>query len=87
MTMDNKPITWFQVNNLVPIIFMIIAMVMAFGTLKSDVALLSQKQDTIIAQQKEILSNVKDVVAEQQTLALKQRELETRWTMYIEGEK
>lgn len=86
MDMENKSITWFQINNIVPLIFSLVAMVLAFGTLKADIALLNQKQDTIISQQNEMLRNIKEIVLEQSTLALKQKELETKWNMYREQE-
>ena len=47
MKTDNKPITWLQFNNLIPIVTSLIIMTLAFAKLQSDIALLNQKVDNI----------------------------------------
>lgn len=59
MAKENQTVTWFTVNNFVPLIGSAVMIAASFFALKSDVALLSQKLDTQISQQKEIIADGK----------------------------
>lgn len=74
---NNKPITFLTFNNLFPIITSIVLMTLAFGKLQSDIALLNQKVDTVIARQEEILKKYANVETRYGELSLKVQSIET----------
>ncbi len=78
---SENPITWFQVNNVIPIVTSIILMVIAFGALKSDVTLLNQKMDFVIAQQEKILVKYDDLERRYGNLALEVNKISTEHAM------
>ncbi len=52
---NTNPITWFEVNNIIPIVVSLITMALAFAALNTRVMLIDQKVDTLLTQQKEML--------------------------------
>ena len=78
---NNKPITWLTFNNIFPIITSLVIMTLAFAKLQSDIALLNQKVDTVIARQEEILKKYASVETRYGELALKVQTIETEHAM------
>lgn len=78
---NNKPITWLTFNNISPIITSLVIMTLAFAKLQSDIALLNQKVDTVIARQEEILKKYASVETRYGELALKVQTIETEHAM------
>ena len=78
---NEKPITWFQFNNIFPIITSLVIMTLAFAKLQSDIALLNQKVDTVIARQEEILKKYASVETRYGELALIVNKIETEHEM------
>lgn len=64
-----------------PIVTALLMMTVAFGALKSDVALLNQKVDIIIAQQEKILVKYSDLERRYGELSLKVNKIETEYEM------
>lgn len=53
-------ITWFQVNNIVPLVTSAVMIALSWGALNSKVDLISQKLDTYIANQNKIIDDLAD---------------------------
>ena len=54
-----EALTWFQVNNWVPIITSAVLIALSWAALNTQIQLLNQKQDEIVSIQKEMLDNQK----------------------------
>lgn len=52
-------LTWIQINNWVPIITSAILIALSWASLNTQIALLNQKQEQMVAIQKEMLENQK----------------------------
>ena len=76
--MKEKPVTWWQVNNIVPIIITLIGMTISFSALITRVAVLENKIDTLIAQNEQILIKYSGVETRYGELSLKVQALETK---------
>ncbi len=48
MAKDNRNITWWEVNNLVPLIITFVTMALAFASLKTDIAVIQVNQDKML---------------------------------------
>lgn len=81
MKNNSKPVIWLTFNNIFPIITSLVLMTLAFAALKSDVALLNQKVDMVLARQEEILKKYANVETRYGELALKIQAIETEHTM------
>ena len=70
-------ITWFQINNWVPLIMSAVAITGSFLMLKNDVSLLRQEVKHIAQQQSTMIELFKDVEQRYGEVALKVERLET----------
>ena len=73
----NSNITWITVNNIVPIVASAIMIAATFFSLKQDVAVLTERVDTLIAQQNKILEKYASLENRYGELSLKVNTLET----------
>jgi len=92
MTSSTDPITWFTINNVVPLVASAVMIASSFFLLQTQVKLLAQKQDIdskqqnekmdiLIAQQQRILEKYESIESRYGTLSLKVNTLETRINM------
>ena len=79
MTKTNQTdsITWFQFNNIFPIIVTFIGLSLSFVAWTTRVSVLETKMDIVIQQQKEILAKYSGVETRYGELSLKVQELQT----------
>ena len=77
-----SPITWLQVNNLIPVITSVILIAISWANLSSRVELLNQKMDLILANQNQVIneltSSYKSLETRYGQHALEIKELQTR---------
>lgn len=74
---EKNPITWLQINNILPIVFSLITVALSFAALNTHIMLIDQKVDILLAQQKEILAKYRDVEIRYGEVSLKVQALET----------
>lgn len=87
MTREQKEaITWFQFNNIVPIVITAVMIAGSFFLLQTKVSLLEQKLDFIISSQKDSGTQTGAVSSQTAINTLDIRELRTRLAI-IEGGK
>jgi len=55
---DEKQITWFQFNNIVPIVSSAVMITLSWAALNTKIALIDQKLDTYIANQNTIIKEL-----------------------------
>ena len=70
-------ITWFQFNNIFPIITSLIIVALSYGMLFTRISVLETKMDIVIEQQKQVLAKFHDIEIRYGELALKTERLET----------
>jgi hypothetical protein len=58
---ENKDLSWFQVDNIVPIVLSFLMAAATFYGLSSRVAILETKMDLLIAQNTKVLDNLNDL--------------------------
>ncbi len=75
--MSKDTLTWFQVNNILPIIISAVMITTSFLLLQQRIALVEQKLDTIVQQQKEILTAYRGLEGRYGELSLKVNTLES----------
>lgn len=73
----NSNITWLTVNNIIPIIASAFMIAATFFSLKQDVAVLTERVNTMIAQQNKILEKYSGLETRYGELAIKVNTLET----------
>lgn len=74
----NNPVTWWQVNNIIPIVVSVVAMTVTYGVLMARVAVLENKVDTLIAQNTSILNKFVSVENRYGELAIKVAKIEEK---------
>jgi hypothetical protein len=75
---DNNTISWFQFNNIFPIVISFVGIAFSFAAWTSRVSVLETKMDIVIQQQKEILAKYSGVETRYGELSLKVQELQTK---------
>ena len=75
---NQDQITWFTINNIVPIIASAVMIASSFFLLQTRIALLEQKMDTLIANQERMLQKYEGLETRYGNLSLKVNTLETR---------
>lgn len=73
----SQNITWWQVNNIVPIVVTFVGMAFSFAMWTSRISVLETKMDLVLEQQKQILAKYSGVETRYGELSLKVKELET----------
>lgn len=58
---EKDSLTWFQVNNIVPLVLSALAVAASFYALSIRVSVLETKMDVLISQNEEILRDSKDL--------------------------
>ncbi len=66
---NDRPISWFQVNNLIPIVTSAVMIALSFAALNTRLSVVENKLDTIIASQNKM----------EQTISVKLYDIETRY--------
>ena len=74
---NDKQITWFQVNNIFPIVVSFVSLALSYGVLLARISVLEAKIEIVIANQEKSLAKFHDVETRYGELALKVERLET----------
>lgn len=84
MTQGKKDvITWFTVNNILPLIFTAVTITVSFMALSGKLDLLTQRVDLLIENQKTIISEYKGVQVRLGTLELDHEKFETELNVHL----
>jgi hypothetical protein len=70
-------VKWYEVNNWIPIIASVMTITLSYGVLMTRISILETKIDTLLNDQKIILTKYSDVESRYGMLSLKVRNLET----------
>lgn len=78
---DEKQITWFQVNNIVPLIGSAVMIALSWAALNTRIALIEQKLDQVIALQEKSTEARTELVQGQNANSLEIDRLKSRVTI------
>lgn len=78
--MTKQNVTWFQVNNIIPIIVTVVGMTLTYGLLLTRLSVLETKMDLVLANQERVTATLIQQEAADKAMEIRLTAIETRNT-------